>query len=282
MTIIDPHIHLYSRTTDDYHRMYDAGIRAVVEPSFWLGSNRSYAGSFWDYFKHILEFEPMRAARFGIDHYACVGMNPKEAIFTELSNEVIDGMEPYLDHPRCVAVGEIGYNLINKEEEVIMCRQLELAKKKNMIVLIHSPHDTPTVSKKKGIERTIAVLREFNFDPQRIIMDHNTEETMHLTRDAGLWAGMSVYPYSKLTPERVVGLLQKYGVDMMMANSAADWGVADPCSLVRVADAMRAAGFKTEQIDQFVFHNPLDFYKQSGRFNPKLDLPFIHPSTYQR
>lgn len=282
MNIIDPHIHLYSRTADDYHRMYDAGVRAVVEPSFWLGSNRSYAGSFWDYFKHILEFEPMRAARFGIDHYACVGMNPKEAIFTELANEVIDGMGPYLDHPRCVAVGEIGYNLINKEEEEIMCRQIELAQKKNMLILIHSPHDTPTVSKKKGIERNIAVLKEMNCDMTRVIMDHNTEETMKLTRDAGLWAGMTVYPYSKLTPARVVGLLRKFGTDMMMANSAADWGVSDPLSLLRVADAMKTDGFSNEEIEKVVLFNPLNFFKQSGRFNPKLDLPFIHPSTYQR
>lgn len=282
MNIIDPHIHMYSRTTDDYHRMYDAGIRAIVEPSFWLGSNRRFAGSFLDYFAHILDFEPTRAARSGIDHYACVGMNPKEAIFTELSHEVIDQMEPYLDHPRCVAVGEIGYNLINPQEEEILMRQLELAKKKKMLILIHSPHDTPTVSKKKGIERTIAVLKELNYDAQKILMDHNTEETMQLTKNAGLWAGMSVYPYSKLTPERVVGIQKKWGLDMLMANSAADWCVADPCSLVRVADAMKAGGFTTAQIEQFVFHNPLNFYKQSGRFEPKLDLTFIHPSTYQR
>ena len=282
MNIIDPHIHCYSRTTDDYHKMYDAGIRSVIEPSFWLGSNRRHAGTFFDYFRHILEFEPTRAARFGIDHYACIAMNPKEAVFTELAHEVIDGLEPYLDHPRCVAMGEVGYNLINKEEEDVMMRQLELAKKKNMIVMVHLPHDTPVVSKKKGTERTIAVLKELNCDPQKILLDHNTEETVGLTRDAGLWAAMSVYPYSKLTPERVVGILKKFGTEQMMANSAADWGVADPCSLLRVADAMKAAGFTTEQTEKIVFHNPLAFYKQSGRFNPKLDIPFVHPSTYQR
>lgn len=282
MNIIDPHIHMYSRTTDDYHRMYDAGIRAIVEPSFWLGANRRYAGSFFDYFRHMLEFEPTRSARFGIDYYCCIAMNPKEAIFTELAFEVIAGMEPYLDHPRCVALGEVGYNQINKEEEEVMCRQLELAKKKNMITMIHSPHNTPTVSKKKGIERNIAVVREMGLDPTRLLMDHNTEETVKLTRDAGMWCAMSVYPYSKLTPERVVNVLKEFGTDMMMANSAADWGVADPCSLKRVETAMKDAGFTTAQIEKVLFENPLNFYKQSGRFNPQLDLPFIHPSTYQR
>ena len=44
MTIIEPHIHMLSRTTDEYQAMYRAGIRACVEPSFWLGTNRRYAG----------------------------------------------------------------------------------------------------------------------------------------------------------------------------------------------------------------------------------------------
>ena len=54
MVIIEPHIHMYSRTTDDYEAMYRAGIRACVEPSFWLGADRQYAGTFFDYFRLIL------------------------------------------------------------------------------------------------------------------------------------------------------------------------------------------------------------------------------------
>ena len=77
MTIIEPHIHMYSRTTDEYQAMYAAGIRACVEPSFWLGANRRHAGTFFDYFLLILEFETVRARRFGIDHYAAVSLNPK-------------------------------------------------------------------------------------------------------------------------------------------------------------------------------------------------------------
>ena len=79
MTIIEPHIHMYSRTTDDYTAMYQRGHPRRVEPSFWMGTNRRYAGTFWDYFQLILDFETMRAKRYGIDHYACVSVNPKEA-----------------------------------------------------------------------------------------------------------------------------------------------------------------------------------------------------------
>ena len=118
MKIIEPHIHMYSRTTDDYQAMYAAGIRACVEPSFWLGTDRRYAGTFFDYFALILDFETVRARRFGIDHFAAVSLNPKETEDRVLANEVIDGLEQYLDHPRCVAVGEIGFN--NMDGPVIL------------------------------------------------------------------------------------------------------------------------------------------------------------------
>lgn len=282
MTIIEPHIHMYSRTTDDYTAMYERGIRAVVEPSFWLGANRRYAGTFWDYFQLILDFETQRAKRYGIDHYACVSVNPKEAEDVKLADEVLDGIGPYLDHPRCLAIGEIGYNRITPNEERVFQRQLELAKRKNMLILIHTPHDTPEVSKRKGVERTLAVLKELNYDPGRIIVDHNTEDTMDLTRKAPVWAGLTVYPYSKLNPQRVVDILQKWGLERTWVNSSADWGVSDPLSLPKTADFMRERGFRAEQIRQLLFDNPLAFFRQSGKFEPALDLPFIHPSAYQR
>ena len=41
MTYIDPHIHMVSRTTDDYQRMAQAGCVAITEPAFWAGFDRS-------------------------------------------------------------------------------------------------------------------------------------------------------------------------------------------------------------------------------------------------
>jgi predicted metal-dependent TIM-barrel fold hydrolase len=41
MPYIDPHIHMVSRTTDDYKRMALAGCVMVSEPAFWAGYDRS-------------------------------------------------------------------------------------------------------------------------------------------------------------------------------------------------------------------------------------------------
>lgn len=282
MIIIEPHIHMYSRTTDDYTAMYKSNIRVVVEPSFWLGEHRRYAGTFWDYFSLILNFETQRARRFGIDHYACVSVNPKEADNVALAEEVLSGIDPYLDHPRCVAIGEIGFNRITRNEEIIFQRQLEIARNRNMLVLIHTPHDTPEVSKRAGLERTLAILKELNYDFGRIVLDHNTEATMDLARSLPVWAGLTVYPYSKLNPQRVVDILKKWGLERTLVNGSADWGVSDPCSLPKVARYMREQGFPEEHIKMILFDNPLAFYSQTERFKPDFNLEFIDPSTYQR
>lgn len=278
MVIIEPHIHMYSRTTDDYQAMYDAGIRACVEPSFWLGSNRRYAGTFWDYFRLILEFETVRSRRFGLDHYAAVSVNPKEAEDITLVDEVLAGMGEYLDHERCVALGEIGYNNITANEELAFEKQLEIAKARKLPVIVHTPH----VDKSRGTERIIQVLRAHDMDSPQVIIDHNTEETIELSRQTNCYAGMTVYPISKLTPERVSAMIREHGSERMVVNGSADWGISDPLSLVKVAEFMRQDGHDAQTIERILFSNAMAFYGQSPRWKPELDIKPMDPRQFQR
>ena len=279
MTIIEPHIHMYSRTTDDYQAMYAAGIRACVEPSFWMGSNRRYAGTFFDYFQLILEFETVRASRFGVDHYAAIAYNPKEAENRALVDEVLAGIEPYLDHERCVALGEIGFNNITDNEEYAFLRQLELAKKRDMIVIIHLPH----FHKPAGIERTIRCLRKVGMDERKIYLDHNTEETIETAvNETQCYCGMTVYPISKLSPERVSAIIKRTGSERIIVSGSADWGVSDPLSLVKVAAYMTQDGHDEQTIQRLVFGNAMAFYSQCPKWRPRFDLVPIEPSLFQR
>jgi predicted metal-dependent TIM-barrel fold hydrolase len=278
MTIIEPHIHMFSRTTEEYQAMYAAGIRACVEPSFWLGSNRRYAGSFFDYFKLILEFETVRAARFGIDHFSAIAMNPKEADDRVLADEVIDGMTPYLDHPRCVALGEVGLNLITPNEEHAMLRQLQIAEDRKMPVILHLPH----VEKLRGALRILDLIKVHGFTVERIDVDHNTEETIKHTLDSGCYAGMTVYPYSKLNPERVSAMVKQYGQERVIVNGSADWGVSDPLSLIKVVNYMRKDGHAEKVIQDLVFNTAMEFYSASPHWTPNFNIVPVDPATYQR
>jgi len=269
---------MYSRTTDDYTAMYAAGIRACVEPSFWMGSNRRYAGTFFDYFQLILDFETVRARRFGIDHYAAVSLNPKEAEDEGLANEVIDGLGEYLDHERCVALGEIGFNNITPAEERAFVRQLAIAKERDMVVIVHLPH----FNKPEGIQRTAAIIKDVGMDVDKVLIDHNTEETMAESRETGCYSGMTVYPISKLTPRRVSDIIREYGSERMIVDGSADWGVSDPLSLVKVVGFMRENGHGDETIENLVCRNAMSFYSGADHWKPELDLCPIDPMEFQR
>jgi len=278
MVIIEPHIHCSSRTTDDYQAMYAAGIRACVEPSFWPGIDRRYAGSFFDYFHLILDFETERARRFGIDHYCAIAFNPKEAENTALVDEVLAGIDEYLNHPRCVAVGEIGFNNITDNEEYAFRRQLEIAAERNMPVIVHLPH----FNKPEGIRRTMKVVREVGFPEDNIYLDHNTEDTMAQARDTDCWLGLTVYPISKLTPERVSAIIRQYGADKIIVAGSADWGISDPLALVKVVDYLKKDGHDEQTIHKLVFENAMAFYSKSPNWKPNFDLVPPDPKTFQR
>ncbi len=278
MDIIEPHIHMYSRTTDDYQAMHAAGIRVCVEPSFWLGTNRRYAGTFFDYFQLILEFETVRARRFGIDHFAAISVNPKEAEDPGLVDEVLAGIEEYLDHPRCVAIGEIGFNNNTANEERAFCAQLELAKQRGCPVIVHTPH----VEKLEGTRRIVAILDEMQLDPTKVVIDHNTEQTMPVSSQTDCWCGMTVYPISKLTPERVSGIIRQYGSQRMIVNGSADWGISDPLSLVKVVEYMQKDGHDEQTIRRLVRDNAMAFYAHSPNWKPSFDLKPIDPREFQR
>jgi len=277
--IIEPHIHMYSRTTDDYQAMYGAGIRVCVEPSFWLGSDRRYAGTFFDYFRLVLDFETVRARRFGVDHFAAIGYNPKEAENTKLVDEVLAGMGEYLDHERCVALGEIGFNRITDNEEYALLRQLDIARARDMPVIIHLPH----LNKPAGIERTLACLRKTGMDERKVYLDHNTEETIDIAlNESGCFCGLTVYPFSKLNPARVSAIVRRVGSTRLIVSGSADWGVSDPLSLIKVVDFMKTDGHDAETIQRLVFGNAMAFYSQSAAWRPQFDLAPVDPREFQR
>jgi predicted metal-dependent TIM-barrel fold hydrolase len=178
-------------------------------------------------------------------------------------------MKKYLDRERVVAIGEIGYNLINDLEEEVMLRQMDIAAEKDMLMTVHLPHN----NKPEGMRRMERILLDGaqgkKYKRNKILVDHNVEETIEKTLELGLWAGLSVYPVSKLSPERVINILRKHGTDRIMVHSAADWGVSDPLSVALVAMEMRKAGFSTNEIERVTFYNAYDFFRQSPRFTWK-------------
>ena len=268
MKIFDPHIHMISRTTDDYQAMAAAGIAAVIEPAFWLGQSRTNAGSFVDYFNTIIGFERFRASQFGIQHFCTIGLNPREANNVKLADEVLDLMPRFLEKDGVVAVGEIGFDDQTDAEESALLRQLEMARVHDLPVLIHTPHR----DKKQGTVRTIEAVRRSGIPEERVLIDHNNEETLPIVLASRCWAGHSIYPHTKMDEGRMAHLVQQYGADRIVINSAADWGISDPLKVPKTVAVMREQGIPEATISRIVWDNPVAFFGQTGRLD-LADLP---------
>ncbi|MFF7259079.1 TatD family hydrolase [Streptomyces sp. NPDC008159] len=262
MRIFDPHIHMTSRTTDDYEAMHEAGVRAVVEPAFWLGQPRTSPGTFLDYFDSLLGWEPFRAAQYGIAHHCAIALNPKEANDPHCV-PVLDHLPRYLLKDRVVAVGEIGYDSMTPAEDLALEHQLQLAADHGLPALVHTPHR----DKLAGLRRTVEVVRASELPPERVLLDHLNETTVKEAKDSGSWLGFSVYPDTKMDEERMVAVIKAFGTEKVLVNSAADWGRSDPLKTRRVADALLAAGFGEDDVDLVLWRNPVAFYGLSGRLD---------------
>jgi predicted metal-dependent TIM-barrel fold hydrolase len=269
MRYFDPHIHMLSRTTDDYQKMSEAGIIGIIEPAFWQGQPRTQVGSFIDYFDSLIGWERFRASQYGIKHYCTIGLNPKEANNIAMAEGVMKLLPHYLEKDGVVGVGEIGYDDMTRGEERFFAEQLQLAKDFNLPALIHTPHR----DKKTGTERSLALVKEVGIDEEMVIVDHLNEVTLPLVMETDCWRGHSVYPHTKMSEERMVALLKKYGLEKMVVNSAADWGQSDPLKVPKTGDAMKQAGFTDEQIEQVLFTNPIEFFAQSGRISLEEVIP---------
>ena len=260
---IDPHIHMTSRTTDDYQRMRDAGIVAIIEPAFWLGQPRTTAGSFKDYFASLVGWERFRASQFGIKHYCTIGLNSKEANNEALAEEVMELLPLFACKEGVVGIGEIGFDDQTSTEEKYFRQQLELAKELNLPVQVHTPHR----DKKRGTTRSMDVVVEHGIDPGLVVIDHNNEETMKEVLDRGFWCAFTIYPFTKMGNKRMVAVVQKFGSERIIVDSSADWGISDPLAVPKTAELMARSGINKEDIKLTCYQNALTAYSQSGQMN---------------
>jgi hypothetical protein len=182
----------------------------------------------------------------------------------KLTQEVIELIPKFLDRPNVLGIGEIGLNKNSRNELRALEMHVDLAARHNQLILVHTPH---LEDKLKG---TRLILDAFKADkrirPERVIIDHVEEHTVKLVLDAGMWAGMTLYPESKCSPPRAVDMIEVSGNERVWMNCACDWGVSDPLAVPKTVLEMKKRGHSAEAIDKLVFRNPAAFLGQCPKF----------------
>jgi predicted metal-dependent TIM-barrel fold hydrolase len=264
MKYIDHHAHMVSRTTDDYAQLALTGCVAVTEPAFWAGWDRSSAEGMEDYFRQLTDFEPKRAAQYGIAHYTWLGMNPKESDNRALSREVLQRIPKLLGLPTVLGIGEIGLNRITRHEIETYTEQVELALEHRQLILIHTPH---LEDKYKGTRISVDVLTRYReLEAGHVLVDHAEEHTIEMILEHGFWAGLTLYPQTKISAPRAVDVIERYGPDHILVAGACDWGPSDPVAVPRFVMEMRRRKHSEDLIQRVVLENPIRFLRQSPKF----------------
>lgn len=271
MKVIEPHIHMIARTTQDYERMARMGTVACCEPAFWAGYDRTSAAAFHDYFTHITSFEPTRAAQYLIKHYSWICLNPKEADDLGLAREVLAIMPEFMDKPTVLGIGEIGLNKNTKNEMKVFEEQVEMGLSGKRLIWIHTPH---LADKLKGTKMMLDYLKGHGgVDPFRVVFDHVEEHTVGMIREAGFWTAMTIYPITKNSATRVVDTVERHGLSRMIVDASGDWGPSDPGTLHDAIFEMRRRGHREEDVETLFYNNPCYFLGQNEKFEPRPTRP---------
>ncbi len=272
MEYIDMHAHMTSRTTDDYYQLALTGCVALTEPAFWPGWDRSSSAGFDDYFRQLTEFEPARAAQYGVSHYTWLCLNPKEADNLDRAREVLPLVVKYLDRPNVVGIGEIGLNRVTRNEVETFRRHVDLALEHDQLILIHTPH---LEDKYKGTKVIVDTLLEYpQLRAERVLIDHAEEHTIEMIVGNGFWAGITLYPQTKVSAQRAADILETCTSERICVASACDWGPSVPVAVPQFAMEMRRRRHSDELIHEIIFETPAAFLGQSAKFQrPRRSRP---------
>ncbi len=105
------------------------------------------------------------------------------------------------------------------------------------------------------------------------MVDHAEEHTIEMILEHGFWAGLTLYPQTKISPQRAADVIEKYGPERICVAGACDWGPSDPIAVPRFAVEMRRRRHADGLIERVIFENPVRFLSQSPKFKVTVTAP---------
>jgi len=97
-------------------------------------------------------------------------------------------------------------------------------------------------------------------------------DTPHIDQlaDHGIVLSDFYSPAPVCTPARAVDIIERFGSDRLMVNSAGDWGPSKPTAVPDLIMEMRRRGHDEGAIRKIVLENPHTFFSQSANFTFEL------------
>lgn len=262
--IFDHHVHMDSRSANDYELMALTGVNRVLIPCTFSGERRHTAGDYQRYFERILNFERRRASAFGIDASVALAINVGDVADWNAVPEAVTLMDELLKKPGVAAIGELGFKDFTGQEIELFREQLRLARRHSLPAIVEAPWRQGT----EALEHMASCISEAvsadGLDPKRLILVDVHVEQLPVVWELGLGGyGIPAAPRHDLTfaihrkagAEEIRAAIEQYGDERIMLNSALHFGVGDPMGIARVLLALRTAGLSTETLQRIAYDN---------------------------
>ncbi len=179
-----------------------------------------------------------RMGRAGLAGRAAVGIHPRRIPWRGLE-ALLQELPDWLGLPRVLAVGSVGLDEGGEREEVVFVRQLELARELRLPVVVHTPWRT----KERITRRTLALLREHELAPGKVLVSRADARTVRMIRACGYAAGLSLSaPEGSGSIDEAVRLVASLGPEGLVLGSGAGDGAGDLLALPRAAGRLAKAG----------------------------------------
>jgi predicted metal-dependent TIM-barrel fold hydrolase len=197
-----------------------------------------------------------RLRRAGLAAWGAVGLHPRRIPLRGLEALLAD-LPAALGRGEIAALGLVGLGEGGELEERVLARQLELARELRRPVLAA----TPWRGRERITRRLLALLREAELDPARVLVAGADAGTIRTIRACGFLAGLSLSAGGgpRGGVDAAVRAVAALGPEGLVLGSDAGLAGGDLLALARAADRLAKAGLSEAVVRRVCGGNAVAF-----------------------
>ena len=249
--MIDTHMHADSRSSEDFEKMYLAGIDTAITCSFYPYKIDNET-VLLNHLNRILEYDTKRASEYGLDLKVALGIHPANTI--KNPEPVYENLYKWIKNNQIVAIGEIGLEDLTDDEISIFKKQLDIADETKSKVIIH----TPRKNKKEVLKEILEIVPQ-HIDEKQAVIDHINPNVVGDAITSECMLGLTVQP-QKMEKEDAIAILDEYSFDRFLLNSDISNKPSDPLSVAKTVRELQRLGYESGDIEKISHKNAQKYF----------------------
>jgi len=267
--IFDCHIHSDSRSAEDYELMAISGVEAILVPCTFTGLKKDSIDAYRYCFDRVIGLERSRAQKFGIQLYAALSVHPGDIVDYQVAFDALEVLKDYLNHDGVKAIGEITPKSCSEKAKELFTRHMVLAKEHNLPVIIESSFGKSGTNIDRTVEAIQESIQNSGLPREKILLVDLNRTQLELFWPLNMGGyGIAVSPtlnglfviHEKNSPEEALQIIEQFGQERIMFNSALHFGFGDPLCLSRTLLHLSVRGVPESKLTQIAYGNAMRFF----------------------